>query len=211
MTRTEKHVVPLLLLATGSLGTGADATIITQDLSSQQGPFLDITSTAASLAATPGDDTKYRVITPLSNPKGGGGGYKKGTTHDDTTGSTMLGHYDSDVGGFAGMTAFSTNAAIGTASDNYAYGTEFIIPHDVVDYYHPLVTRYTQLKFSLDGVTTYGVATAYGSHIDAISYEVLDAVAPVPEPAIWAQMIAGFGAVGAVIRRRRRSTRATAA
>ena len=36
-----------------------------------------------------------------------------------------------------------------------------------------------------------------------VNATVLSAIAPVPEPATWAMLIAGFGGVGALMRRRR--------
>ena len=48
---------------------------------------------------------------------------------------------------------------------------------------------------------------AYGI---AGAYEILGVVTAVPEPATWAMMIIGFGAVGAVVRRRRLSVPANA-
>ena len=64
------------------------------------------------------------------------------------------------------------------------------------------------LSFMLDGQQTHGTATFSGvDHqvLDSISYQSVDlgpGVTGVPEPASWALMIAGFGGIGAVLRRR---------
>ncbi|TRW15153.1 PEPxxWA-CTERM sorting domain-containing protein [Glacieibacterium frigidum] len=46
----------------------------------------------------------------------------------------------------------------------------------------------------------------YGPLIDNFAVDVTDFAAPVPEPATWAMLIAGFGAVGLRARRRRAAT-----
>jgi hypothetical protein len=79
-------------------------------------------------------------------------------------------------------------------------------PNHANDYSY---SAFTQLKFELDGITTYGVAELLyinqgAPQLKSLSYEVNDAVNSVPEPAVWMEMIAGFGAIGAAIRRRRR-------
>lgn len=64
------------------------------------------------------------------------------------------------------------------------------------------------LRFSANSTTYTGFATVTddGSLIDSVTYQAAEPTAPVPEPATWAMMILGMGAVGATMRRRRRQT-----
>lgn len=59
------------------------------------------------------------------------------------------------------------------------------------------------IRFDIAGATQYGNFTvdSQGTHISAIDYDAAPA-SDVPEPAIWAEMILGFGLAGATLRRR---------
>jgi hypothetical protein len=61
--------------------------------------------------------------------------------------------------------------------------------------------RYLPLKFDINGTTNVGNAFFNNaSELVKIDYA---AVGGVPEPAIWAELVAGFGLAGAAMRRRR--------
>ena len=64
--------------------------------------------------------------------------------------------------------------------------------------------RYLPLKFDINGTTTVGNAF-FNNASDLVKIDYA-AVGGVPEPAIWAQLVAGFGLAGAAVRRRRPQT-----
>lgn len=51
-----------------------------------------------------------------------------------------------------------------------------------------------------------GLNTALGLKVSTISMEVVASPTPAPEPASWVMMIGGFGAIGAALRRNRRTS-----
>jgi hypothetical protein len=64
--------------------------------------------------------------------------------------------------------------------------------------------RYMPLQFTINGTTTVGNAFfSSDSSLQKIEYA---AVGGVPEPAIWAELVAGFALAGAAMRRRRPQT-----
>lgn len=68
--------------------------------------------------------------------------------------------------------------------------------------YNPAGTSFQNLTFALPELTSVTVGATPGYFaLDNIQY---DAGGPVPEPAAWALMIAGFGLAGATLRVRRR-------
>jgi hypothetical protein len=65
--------------------------------------------------------------------------------------------------------------------------------------------RYLPLQFDINGTTHVGNAFFdYPSNLVKIEYQAV--AGGVPEPAIWAQLVAGFGLAGAAVRRRRPQT-----
>lgn len=63
----------------------------------------------------------------------------------------------------------------------------------------PDVSRYLPLEFKINGATQVGNAFFDGNHgLSRIEY-----AAAVPEPAVWVELVAGFGLAGAAMRRRR--------
>lgn len=67
-------------------------------------------------------------------------------------------------------------------------------------------SQYLLLTFAIDGVQQAGTASFQDTLLTDITYDL--APSTVPEPAVWAQLIAGFGLAGSALRvgRRRRST-----
>jgi len=63
------------------------------------------------------------------------------------------------------------------------------------------VSALTNLRFSADPATSLG---QYGLTLDNVS--IASVATAVPEPATWAMMLVGFGAIGATMRRKRRQT-----
>lgn len=66
--------------------------------------------------------------------------------------------------------------------------------------------QYLLLTFAIDGVQQAGTASFQNTLLTDITYDLAPSM--VPEPAVWAQLIAGFGLAGSALRvgRRRRST-----
>lgn len=67
--------------------------------------------------------------------------------------------------------------------------------------FRPITTRY--LTFDLSGCGQEGYSNR-GCSIGEIAFEAATLTSAVPEPATWAMMITGFGAVGSMVRRSRR-------
>ncbi len=61
------------------------------------------------------------------------------------------------------------------------------------------------------GLIFYFGPDALNAGIDNLTFTIGNATAPVPEPATWALMIAGFGAIGATMRSARKSAATRAA
>lgn len=195
----------MLFLASGSIGSAADATIITQNFNFTA-TALDITSTGAQLVTVVGPDTKYTTYPVYTETNGSG---KKSMPVVKTR--WYFHNLMQSDGTYAQSTGFSSDSRIGTPSDYYSSKDSAELPMAYPFGWAEGPVIYSQLKFDLDGVTTYGVVGIQNAAFRSISYEVPDAVAPVPEPAVWAEMIAGLGAAGAVMRRRRRAMRSIAA
>lgn len=68
---------------------------------------------------------------------------------------------------------------------------------------------YLLLSFDVGGVRQAGTASFTNTLLNSITYDL--APSAVPEPAVWAQLIAGFGLAGAGLRVGRRRRRAVAA
>lgn len=204
MTKTEKNFIPMLLLASGSFGSAADATIITQSFD-PGATMLDITSTGAYSVSIPGADTKYSIYAVSSQSKGGGKKSMPTYTTDYYFRTALQGG-----GAPSEYTYFSPVNRIGTANDVYTTKDSPPLARPGAGGTVGSVS-YAQLRFDLDGVKTYGVVAVQDARMKSVSYEVVDAVAPVPEPAVWAEMIVGLGAVGAAMRKRRRLARSIAA
>jgi hypothetical protein len=98
------------------------------------------------------------------------------------------------------VSRLSSNSAIGLPGGDYGFG---------ISTTDGGLFGYSQLRFKIDGVTTYGVAYFEATRLVSLRYEVPDAPppAPVPEPAIWGELIAGLGIVGATLRAQRRAGR----
>ena len=58
------------------------------------------------------------------------------------------------------------------------------------------------LQFDINGTTTVGNAF-FNNTNDLVKIEYADVAGGVPEPAIWAELVAGFALAGAAMRRRR--------
>jgi hypothetical protein len=88
------------------------------------------------------------------------------------------------------------SATNSTGSFGFFFSDPFSIPPGQV----ASIQEFSQLPL-------YGV----GNNFDAISMIVLRGEGGVPEPATWALMLVGFGALGAVVRNRRRNSAAACA
>ena len=101
------------------------------------------------------------------------------------------------------FSSFGSNAKAGTLSSTYDFpGAGDVTLPKSATVYGDGGTQYLQLQFDIGNQTNYGVATFDGASLTTIAYE-----AAVPEPAVWAQMIAGLSLAGVALRttRRRRS------
>lgn len=84
---------------------------------------------------------------------------------------------------------------LGRAANIGQNGFGFFVPGNAVGSYSNISTiyfGYDDQQFSGDD----------DNHDDLVMYATVRALPPVPEPATWAMMISGFGAVGAAMRRR---------
>ena len=131
--------------------------------------------------------------------------YSAWDNHDVTIGGNATAQYKFTKTGFgeatlaglggSGVVGQPGSATIGTPGLNY--GNAVI----TTDFHNPIFfdKRYYQLRFDLNGATTFGYATVTdGSTLATVHYEV----SAVPEPATWALAILGFGLAGAAMRRR---------
>ncbi|RYE57534.1 MAG: PEP-CTERM sorting domain-containing protein, partial [Hyphomicrobiales bacterium] len=145
------------------------------------------------------------------------GGYA-GTGSVDFGGST--------VANFANVNRFLTSSG---SSAGFQYGSYYtfdlgtIVAGTVITITHDDGAAFfqgaSQIGNTVTGptgqsTTTFTVGTTgntilrYSRQNGTPSILVVDAVSPVPEPATWAMMMLGFGAMGAVIRRRKTTTSA---
>ncbi len=88
---------------------------------------------------------------------------------------------------------------------NQAFAPAFSDPHDFA---HQVYEDYAFSFTALNSTTSISfsadtISTSYGPVIDQVSVSLLSSPGGVPEPATWALMILGFGAIGCVARRSR--------
>jgi hypothetical protein len=91
------------------------------------------------------------------------------------------------------------------ASSVRVYDLDYNLLFEDDDVIFPFDGHGTQLLgiTSFTGLRLQWGPSGYNAGIDNLSFDVVDAVAPgVPEPATWAMMIAGFGLIGAAMRRK---------
>lgn len=74
----------------------------------------------------------------------------------------------------------------------------------------PFLTRSIFFTAGNAGTLTFSIGTGSGDNFGPILDNVSLDIAAVPEPATWAMMIAGFGLVGGMMRRRKTAAQATA-
>lgn len=74
---------------------------------------------------------------------------------------------------------------------------------EVVDITTDAAAGLQTIALNRSGLLSVSLGGSGFPQIDNVSFTVASATAPVPEPATWAMMIVGFGAVGATLRRRR--------
>ena len=123
--------------------------------------------------------------------------------YDPQTGESLGG--DDNLGQYLSFVMFGNDATGPDAPNHFEFATVFPFAGAHHPYVlqnpgdpYPFETGYTETVFNLYG-TVFGNA-------DPVAFAItIDGTAVVPEPASWALMIAGFGATGLVVRRRRRS------
>ena len=78
------------------------------------------------------------------------------------------------------------------------FGPEFFVGNDEAQ----SGNRYLPLQFDINGTTTVGNAF-FNNTNDLVKIDYAAVAGGVPEPAIWAELVAGFALAGAAMRRRR--------
>jgi hypothetical protein len=167
----------LVLAAAGSYAGAADATVITQDFNVAPGSaFTKNDITIGSNASA-----QFELIdTPPTTDDNGqitGPAGRFFTTYE----GSFIGDTNLD-GTFPTQTGTSGAIKLAPASGD----------------------QYVQLSFDLNGTETFGVADfASDLTLKSVSYDVAPP-SSVPEPAVWMELIVGFGMAGSALRASRR-------
>ena len=206
-----KIILPLILIATATMPGAALAAVTfyddpaTFDANANTGALLDLDSLApinsSIFLGTPGevDLGPLTVSTngPLfaqNNNLWGTGGF---LSAQQLQGATITFSIDNPV------TAFALNYAAGASIDASVRGSNSILaPISVPPFMMAFFGVTSDTPFSIVTLTMSGD----GADIDNIRFGS-QSVADVPEPSTWAMILCGFGAIGLVVRRRRRPTR----
>jgi len=168
---------------------------------------LSIGAVAVGAIAAP--STAATTVTVDFNIENNGSGL-----HDIILGgnATPQYFYTTSFAGVKNQAFFSTASGSNYIGDIYA-DAQFPTPGSVTDSGGILIGnsdsiqagRYLALEFDINGTTHVGNAFFNGaSDLVQINYQAV--AGGVPEPAIWAQLVAGFGLAGAAVRRRRPQT-----
>jgi hypothetical protein len=167
---------------------------------------LSIGAVAASAIAAP--STAATTITVDFNLANNGSGF-----YDITLGGNATPQYQ-----YLTLTMFKNEAyftAMGTSgigSQALSYTSNPDFPALGVALFRPTVNlgtdedfpgnRYLPLQFDINGTTTVGNAF-FNNTNDLVKIDYAAVAGGVPEPAIWAELVAGFALAGAAMRRRR--------
>ncbi|HMI18154.1 MAG TPA: PEPxxWA-CTERM sorting domain-containing protein [Sphingomonas sp.] len=179
-----KHVLkPTILFAAGSFATAAQATHFELDYTATDG------GTAIALGV-PIEDAQFTFTSSMGDF---GNGPKSLTTLA--------------ANGDAGILGEGGSPYTPDSSSPYQASVKPLGPFGVGDGYYGI-------HFTIGDETEYGYFTVDGggTHVSAVDYGAAVVAPPpaVPEPAIWAEMILGFGMAGAALRRRQSALSATA-
>lgn len=157
------------------------------------GNFSITTGTTAQLAAAPlGDTTPYLVVPGL------GLGTSGTATLNLTTALPNLSFYWGSIDSYNTVTFWSGANGTGTNLGSFTGG---MIPGATADGSQATAANNRRVFFNFGGSTAQSVVF----NSTAIAFELDDIAtgSAVPEPAIWATLIAGFGMIGVSMRRRR--------
>ena len=168
---------------------------------------LSIGAVAAGAIAAP--STAATTVTVNLNLANNGSG-----VHDITLGgnATPQYHYTTNDQDKYNQAWFSTASGSNFIYDFYA-DAQFPTPGSVTDSGNKFIGnsdsiegfRYLALEFDINGTTHVGNAF-FNDASDLVQINYQTVAGGVPEPAIWAQLVAGFGLAGAAVRRRRPQT-----
>lgn len=185
---------PLMLDFTGSNGTTLTATL-TGDGSVQSAPQSDPTSSGQFAT----DGSNYYEVTS--------------SDFGVTFGSAIaaFGFYATDIESDVQLilghaTGPSETFSFASLFPSQPYGTEFAVPSGSVNFlgFVNVNNPYTSISFS-QGNNSSGDILAFDQFTIADRAQVVNPPSPgVPEPATWITMFTGFGAIGGILRSRRR-------
>lgn len=120
----------------------------------------------------------------------------------------LPGYYD-----FASSIDFATSTVAGLTTTEFSIENsvfrDFIAAINATPYFGP--GGYTEQNVRLSLSQSLGYSVAGGSSYGSAGLGTFSVTAPVPEPATWAMMIAGFGTVGLAMRRRNSKIKASVA
>lgn len=155
------------------------------------GNYSITTGTTAQLAAAPlGDTTPYLVVPGLGNGTMGTATLNLGTALNN------LSFYWGSIDSYNNVTFYTGANGAGTSLGTFA-GNQ--VPGATADGAQGTTANNRRVFFNFDGSTAQSVVF----NSTSIAFEVDDiATAAVPEPTIWATLIAGFGMIGFSLRRR---------
>ena len=157
------------------------------------GNFSITTGTTAQLAAAPYmDPTPYLVVPGLGQGTSGTATLNLGTALSN------LSFYWGSIDTYNTVSFFSGANGTGT---NLGSFTGAQVPGATADGAQATTANNRRVFFNFNGPTAQSVVF----NSTSIAFEVDDVATAVPEPTIWATLIAGFGLVGASMRRRRPS------
>jgi hypothetical protein len=166
-------------VAAGAIAAPSAATTVTVDLNLANGGSGDFNYITLGGNATP----QYRYQSVVRLVKNTAYFYAEGTS------------------GFGAQTlSYTSNPdfpALGVAT----FQPEFIVGNSNAG----TGNRYLPLQFDINGTTTVGNAF-FNNTNGLVKIEYADVAGGVPEPAIWAELVAGFALAGAAMRRRRPQT-----